>query len=195
MVRKSNVDISYSDHFSPNRFKTYTGGVLDTNSYLYESPSGARILFDAPQGAARAYRDERIDALVLTHAILTTWPMPRRSSPVMAAPRTAMRRPCPWSPTGISSAGGASSWRSSRLRRRICWRSALWSRWRGWRCRRFMCRGTAGQPLFLLPGGRRAGRRRRSFLRRSRPLGSAGRKRGSAFSGNQIEALSLFLTA
>lgn len=67
MVRKSNVDISYSDHFSPNRFKTYTGGVLDTNSYLYESPSGARILFDAPQGAARAYRDERIDALVLTH--------------------------------------------------------------------------------------------------------------------------------
>ncbi len=49
-----------------NRFKTFTGGVLDTNCFFYESPSG-NILFDAPQGADNAFAREHIDLLVITH--------------------------------------------------------------------------------------------------------------------------------
>lgn len=49
-----------------NRFKTFTGGVLDTNCFLYKAPQG-NILFDAPQGAAEAFATERIDLLLLTH--------------------------------------------------------------------------------------------------------------------------------
>lgn len=49
-----------------NRFKTFTGGVLDTNCFLHESPRG-RILFDAPQGADEAHAHTKIDLLLLTH--------------------------------------------------------------------------------------------------------------------------------
>ena len=49
-----------------NRFKTFTGGILDTNCFLHHSPAG-NILFDAPQGADEAFADERIDLLLLTH--------------------------------------------------------------------------------------------------------------------------------
>ena len=49
-----------------NRFKTFTGGPLDTNCFLYRGPEG-NILFDAPQGAAAAFENERIDLLLLTH--------------------------------------------------------------------------------------------------------------------------------
>lgn len=48
------------------RFKTFTGGVLDTNSFFYPAPEG-NILFDAPQGADQAFSSERIDLLLLTH--------------------------------------------------------------------------------------------------------------------------------
>ena len=49
-----------------NRFKSFTGGALDTNCFLYETPAG-NILFDAPQGADEAFRDEKVDLLLLTH--------------------------------------------------------------------------------------------------------------------------------
>ncbi len=49
-----------------NRFKTFTGGVLDTNCFLYETPVG-NILFDAPPGADAAFADLRVDLLLLTH--------------------------------------------------------------------------------------------------------------------------------
>jgi hydroxyacylglutathione hydrolase len=49
-----------------NRFKTFTGGVFDTNCFHYDAPAGG-ILFDAPQGADSAFVNERIDLLVLTH--------------------------------------------------------------------------------------------------------------------------------
>ncbi len=48
------------------RFKTFTGGVLDTNSFFYKAPGG-NILFDAPQGADEAFAGERVDLLLLTH--------------------------------------------------------------------------------------------------------------------------------
>lgn len=48
------------------RFKTFTGGVLDTNSFLYPAPGG-NILFDAPQGADEAFALEKVDLLLLTH--------------------------------------------------------------------------------------------------------------------------------
>lgn len=44
----------------------FTGGALATNSYLIEAPEG-NILIDAPEGAARAFLNHRIDLLVLTH--------------------------------------------------------------------------------------------------------------------------------
>jgi glyoxylase-like metal-dependent hydrolase (beta-lactamase superfamily II) len=49
-----------------NRFKTFTGGVFDTNCFYYQAPAGG-ILFDAPQGADSAFAGERVDLLVLTH--------------------------------------------------------------------------------------------------------------------------------
>lgn len=49
-----------------NRFKSFTGGALDTNCFLLETPSG-RILFDAPQGADAAFADTTIDLLLITH--------------------------------------------------------------------------------------------------------------------------------
>lgn len=49
-----------------NRFKIFTGGVLDTNCFLYQAPGGA-VLFDAPQGADEAFAQTPIGLLVLTH--------------------------------------------------------------------------------------------------------------------------------
>lgn len=48
------------------KFKTFTGGPYETNCFLVEAPEG-RILFDAPEGAAEHFADERISLLVLTH--------------------------------------------------------------------------------------------------------------------------------
>jgi glyoxylase-like metal-dependent hydrolase (beta-lactamase superfamily II) len=44
----------------------FTGGNLETNSYLINAPRGA-ILIDAPEGSANAFRDQTISLLVLTH--------------------------------------------------------------------------------------------------------------------------------
>lgn len=49
-----------------NRFKLFTGGALDTNAFLLETPKG-NILFDAPEGADRHFADCPINCLVLTH--------------------------------------------------------------------------------------------------------------------------------
>jgi hydroxyacylglutathione hydrolase len=49
-----------------NRFKTFTGGVFDTNCYYYQAPAGG-ILFDAPQEADSAFANEKVDLLVITH--------------------------------------------------------------------------------------------------------------------------------
>jgi len=47
-------------------FQPFTGGVLDTNAFLFRAPEG-NILFDAPQGADAAFAGEKISLLVLTH--------------------------------------------------------------------------------------------------------------------------------
>lgn len=47
-------------------FQSFTGGVLDTNAFLFRAPEG-NILFDAPQGADAAFSNEKISLLVLTH--------------------------------------------------------------------------------------------------------------------------------
>lgn len=44
----------------------FTGGVFDTNGFLYRAPEGA-ILFDAPQGVDEALAGEKVDLLLLTH--------------------------------------------------------------------------------------------------------------------------------
>jgi len=49
-----------------NPFQFFTGGVLDTNAFLFRAPEG-NILFDAPQGADAAFAKEKISLLVLTH--------------------------------------------------------------------------------------------------------------------------------
>ncbi len=48
------------------RFEQFTGGILDTNSFLLRGPTG-NVLVDAPQGADARFSGERIDALLLTH--------------------------------------------------------------------------------------------------------------------------------
>jgi len=44
----------------------FTGGNLDTNSYLIPCPGG-NILVDAPEGAAAAFEHRQVSILVLTH--------------------------------------------------------------------------------------------------------------------------------
>lgn len=44
----------------------FTGGALETNSYLIRCPEG-NLLVDAPEGAAEAFRKTPISLLVLTH--------------------------------------------------------------------------------------------------------------------------------
>jgi hydroxyacylglutathione hydrolase len=56
----------FSDHFLLNRFKSFTGGVFDTNCFYYQAPEGG-ILFDAPQGADSAFAGEPVKLLLLTH--------------------------------------------------------------------------------------------------------------------------------
>jgi len=46
--------------------KAFTGGPLDTNAFLLESPRGD-VLFDAPQGADDHFAGRKIALLVLTH--------------------------------------------------------------------------------------------------------------------------------
>ncbi len=47
-------------------FKSFTGGVFETNGFLLQAPVG-NILIDAPQGAANHFASESIDLLILTH--------------------------------------------------------------------------------------------------------------------------------
>ena len=51
---------------TPTPPKMFTGGALETNSYLLSCPAG-NLLIDAPEGAAEAFRDIPISLLVLTH--------------------------------------------------------------------------------------------------------------------------------
>lgn len=48
------------------KFKSFTGGIFETNCFLVELPGG-RLLIDAPQGAADHFANEKIDLLLLTH--------------------------------------------------------------------------------------------------------------------------------
>ncbi len=49
-----------------NKFKSFTGGPLDTNAFFLES-EGGNLLFDAPQGADARFAGEKVDWLLLTH--------------------------------------------------------------------------------------------------------------------------------
>ncbi|MFV0416160.1 MAG: MBL fold metallo-hydrolase [Chthoniobacterales bacterium] len=49
-----------------DKFKTFTGGIFETNCYLLNC-SGGNLLVDAPDGADQAFADEKIDILFLTH--------------------------------------------------------------------------------------------------------------------------------
>lgn len=53
-------------HLTPNTLKMFTGGALETNCYLLSCPKG-NLLIDAPEGAAKAFRDTSVDMLLLTH--------------------------------------------------------------------------------------------------------------------------------
>jgi hydroxyacylglutathione hydrolase len=64
-LRKENEQ-SKIDIFSMLKFKTFTGGVYETNCFLVEAGDRS-ILFDAPEGADRHFADEKIGLLVLTH--------------------------------------------------------------------------------------------------------------------------------
>jgi hydroxyacylglutathione hydrolase len=49
------------------KFEEFTGGMLDTNCFLLETPAGGSVLIDAPQGADERFAEDKIDALLLTH--------------------------------------------------------------------------------------------------------------------------------
>ncbi|HEY5792028.1 MAG TPA: MBL fold metallo-hydrolase [Chthoniobacterales bacterium] len=57
---------SRSDREGALKFKTFTGGIFDTNGYLLQTPAG-NVLVDAPDGAAEAFAGESISHLLLTH--------------------------------------------------------------------------------------------------------------------------------
>ena len=59
--------------FSPaatDQIERYTGGFFQTNAYALPTPSGGRLLIDAPEDVARWVRSRgwKIEALLLTHA-------------------------------------------------------------------------------------------------------------------------------
>lgn len=60
-----NSDVE-SDRSGGLKFKSFTGGVFDTNCYLIETPTG-KVLVDAPDGAADFFAGEHISHLLLTH--------------------------------------------------------------------------------------------------------------------------------
>ncbi len=51
-------------------FERYTGGYFQTNAYALPTPTGGKLLIDAPEGCAEWLRRNgwRVDALLLTHA-------------------------------------------------------------------------------------------------------------------------------
>lgn len=51
---------------TPDNPKMFTGGSLETNAYLIACPKG-NLLIDAPEGAARAFKNTPISLLILTH--------------------------------------------------------------------------------------------------------------------------------
>ena len=53
-----------------DQIEKYTGGFFQTNAYALPTPSGGRLLIDAPEGVASWVRSRgwKIDALLLTHA-------------------------------------------------------------------------------------------------------------------------------
>ncbi len=48
------------------KFEEFTGGILETNTFLLQGPGG-NVLIDAPQGADQHFATAQIDALLLTH--------------------------------------------------------------------------------------------------------------------------------
>jgi hydroxyacylglutathione hydrolase len=54
------------NHQTIRRPKMFTGGSLETNSYLIPCPEG-NILVDAPEGADAAFEKEKVSMLLLTH--------------------------------------------------------------------------------------------------------------------------------
>ena len=53
-----------------DRVEKYTGGFFQTNAYALPTPSGGRLLIDAPEGVAAWVRARgwKVEALLLTHA-------------------------------------------------------------------------------------------------------------------------------
>jgi hydroxyacylglutathione hydrolase len=64
-LRKEN-EIPTFDLLIDMKFKTFTGGPYETNSYAVEAPGGV-LLFDAPEGADEAFASDKVGMLVLTH--------------------------------------------------------------------------------------------------------------------------------
>lgn len=48
------------------KFKSFTGGIFETNCFLIQAPQG-NLLIDAPHGAAEYFAEDSIDFLLLTH--------------------------------------------------------------------------------------------------------------------------------
>lgn len=64
-LRKENAVLRF-DLRRAMKFKSFTGGPYETNCYAAEAPGGV-VLFDAPEGADRAFADASVRLLVLTH--------------------------------------------------------------------------------------------------------------------------------
>ncbi len=48
-------------------YKSFCGGIFETNCYLFEAPEGW-ILFDAPEGACEWARSLKVDAILVSHS-------------------------------------------------------------------------------------------------------------------------------
>ncbi|MFZ4115332.1 MAG: MBL fold metallo-hydrolase [Chthoniobacterales bacterium] len=68
-----------------NHITSFTGGPVETNSYLVALPEG-NLLIDAPEGAAAYFKEHSIDLLLLTHG---------HFDHVMDAAKIARQHGCP----------------------------------------------------------------------------------------------------
>ena len=64
------IRLPFMDTDQNSAFEMYTGGYFQTNAYALPTPTGGKLLIDAPEGCAAwlQRQDWKIDALLLTHA-------------------------------------------------------------------------------------------------------------------------------
>ena len=173
-------------------YKTFCGGIFDTNCYLVKAPEGW-ILFDAPEGSCEWVKSLGIDLklLLLTHGhvdhvqdvarIKREFGCPIGCHP-LTAPMISDREFFRNFGFELEIEPAKPDFADRRSAQQGISRSAIPSA--------RSSRALSGQPLFLFAEGSIAYRRRRAFCWKHRPWGFTGRRYRSVSAGDQEKTIS-----